>query len=129
MRLDIFFNGCYERIVQPYWAVITLFILFIISFLSLLPVDELPEVAGSDKLHHFVAYAGLIFFVALRKPSYWWVWVLAFIVWGGAIELIQPYVNRYAEWLDFLVNTLGILFGVLVGFLCRKVFSFKENKS
>ncbi len=122
MRLNVFFNVCYERIVQPYWAIMTLVILFVISFLSLLPADELPKVVGSDKLHHFIAYTGLIFFVALRKPSYWWVWGFIFIVWGGGIELIQPYVNRYGEWLDFLVNTLGILCGVLLGFLCRKVF-------
>lgn len=123
MRLNLFFKGAYGHIVEPYWIWITLFILFVISFLSLLPMDELPEVAGSDKLHHFVAYAGLFFFVALRKPTYWWALMLVFIVWGGMIELIQPYVNRYAEWLDFWVNTLGILFGTLVGFWCKKTLS------
>ncbi|MCF6345014.1 MAG: hypothetical protein L3J00_00935 [Thiomicrorhabdus sp.] len=123
MRFNLFFNACYEHVVRPYWIWLTLFILFVISFLSLLPLGELPEVAGSDKLHHFVAYAGLFFFVALRKPKFWWVLMLVFIAWGGAIELIQPYMNRYAEWLDFLVNALGVLFGALVGFWCRKVFS------
>jgi hypothetical protein len=25
------------------------------------------------------------------------------------IEIIQPYVNRYGEWLDFLANTIGVI--------------------
>jgi len=82
MSVSVFFNRCYAGVVRPYWTVITLFILFVITFLSLLPMDELPQVAGSDKLHHFVAYAGLIFFVALRKPKYWWAVMLVFIAMG-----------------------------------------------
>ncbi len=121
----MYLNGCYERLVKPYWVVITLFVLFVITFLSLLPADELPKVAGSDKLHHLLAYAGLMFWVALRKPKYWLVLLLFFVAWGGAIELIQPYVNRYAEWLDFLVNSVGLLLGVLMGFWVRKLLNIK----
>jgi VanZ family protein len=122
---SVYFNRCYARIVRPYWLAITLFILFVITFLSLLPVDELPKVVGSDKLHHLLAYAGLMFWVALRKPKYWLPLLFLFMAWGGAIELIQPYVNRYAEWLDFLVNSVGLLLGVLVGFMFRKLLGIK----
>ena len=122
---SVYFNCCYARIVRPYWLAITLFILFVITFLSLLPMDELPKVAGSDKLHHLLAYAGLMFWVALRKPRYWLALLFFFMAWGGAIELIQPYVNRYAEWLDFLVNSVGLLLGVLVGFMFRKLLGIK----
>ncbi|MGC9519267.1 MAG: hypothetical protein ACP5FP_06375 [Desulfuromonadaceae bacterium] len=31
------------------------------------------------------------------------------------IELIQPYVNRYAEWQDMLANTGGIIIGLVSG--------------
>ena len=120
MGVRVVFSHCYAGVVKPYWAVITLFILFVITFLSLLPMDELPKVAGSDKLHHLLAYAGLMFWVALRKPKYWLALLLFFVVWGGAIELIQPYVNRYAEWLDFFVNSVGLLLGVLMGFWVRR---------
>ncbi len=121
MYLEKLLSSSYVRIVQPYWGWITLINLALISYLSLLPLDHVPEVMGGDKLHHFMAYAGLIFLVAWRKPVYWWVWGIAFMVWGGAIEFIQPYVNRHAEWLDFAVNTLGLLFGALLGEVCRKV--------
>ena len=35
-----------------------------------------------------------------------------FIGYSGLIELIQPYVNRYGEWLDMLANTAGVVCGV-----------------
>lgn len=44
-----------------------------------------------------------------------------FILWGGAIELLQPYVNRNGEWLDFAANSLGVVFGVCVGMLARRL--------
>ncbi|VAW49668.1 hypothetical protein MNBD_GAMMA03-1721, partial [hydrothermal vent metagenome] len=90
----------YDAFFKPYWKVLTVFTLFVITALSLWPADQLPNVVGGDKLHHLVAYMGLMFLVALPKPKYWlWLAVL-FVAWSGAIELIQPSVNRYAEWLD-----------------------------
>ena len=78
---------------------------------SLWPVDKLPLVPGSDKLHHGIAYAILMFPVALRKPDKWIFFGLFFIAYSGGIELIQPYVNRYGEWLDLLANTAGVVCG------------------
>ena len=101
-------------IVKKCWLPLTLFIFFVITGLSLWPVEQLPSVPGTDKTHHFMAYAALAFPVALRRPHLWgWV-VLLLVGWGGAIELIQPYVNRWGEWLDFAANSLGILSGVLL---------------
>jgi uncharacterized membrane protein HdeD (DUF308 family) len=34
---------------------------------------------------------------------------------SGIIELIQPYVNRHGEWLDFLANTIGVFSGFAIG--------------
>ena len=41
---------------------------------------------------------------------------------GGVIEMIQPYVNRYGEWLDFFANTIGVIFGFFVGLTLNNKF-------
>jgi len=69
---------------------------------------------GSDKTHHILAYAVLMFPIALRRPRNW-LWAgLLFLVWSGCIELIQPHVNRYGEWADLLANLTGLLLGALI---------------
>jgi len=34
--------------------------------------------------------------------------------------MIQPYVNRYGEWLDFFANTIGVLIGFFSGVILNK---------
>ena len=41
------------------------------------------------------------------------------MIFGGVIEIIQPYVNRNGEWLDFFVNTIGVILGFFVGIVTR----------
>ncbi|MBL4583261.1 MAG: hypothetical protein JKX83_01470 [Pseudomonadales bacterium] len=104
--------------VQKNWVAITLFSLAGVTASSLWPAEHLPDVPGTDKLHHVIAYTILVFPTALRKPDKWVLFGLSFIVYGGAIELIQPYANRYGEWLDLLANTTGVLCGfVIAGFI------------
>ena len=114
------------KTIEFYWLHLILFLLVTISVLSLLPLAELPAVPGTDKTHHFIAYMVLAFPVALKKPKFWYLIILLFIMLGGAIELIQPYVNRYGEWLDMLANTSGIFIGVVMGVLCR--FFLKKHE-
>ncbi len=118
----------YDLFFKPYWKILTVFALLVITTLSLWPANQLPNVVGGDKLHHLVAYMGLMCLVALPKPKYWlWLAVL-FIAWSGVIELIQPSVNRYAEWLDFGVNTLGIVLGAVLGFWLRKQCTLNDSE-
>ena len=42
-------------------------------------------------------------------------------LWDGAIELIQPFVNRYAEWLDLLANLAGVMIGLIAGSLFKRL--------
>lgn len=113
--------------IKTYWQIITLLMLAGIACLSLWPAHQLPAVPGSDKTHHFIAYALLMLPVALRKPQHWLIIGLFFIGFSGAIELIQPYVNRYGEWLDMAANSLGLLFGWLLGQAINYLFPcYKE---
>ncbi|XOF33447.1 MAG: VanZ family protein [Candidatus Electrothrix sp. YB6] len=111
------------NLIRTYWSACTLFTLTAITVLSLSPLEELPPVPGGDKTHHLIAYALLAFPAALRRPQHWQIFCLLFIAYGGAIELIQPYVNRYGEWLDFAANSTGILCGLLLAeLLIRRGF-------
>lgn len=102
------------ELIQKYGFHLTLVLLASIATLSLWPAEHLPVVPGTDKTHHFIAYGALIFPTAIKKPKYYLAIVVSFLVFSGTIELIQPYVNRYGEWLDMLANTLGLIFGWLL---------------
>ena len=105
--------------IKNYWRSLALFILAAITVLSLSPLKELPSVPGSDKTHHFIAYGTLMLPIALKKPKYFWLITVGIIAWSGAIELIQPYVNRYGEWRDLLANIIGLFCGWLIAQIVR----------
>jgi VanZ family protein len=91
-------------------------------------LDELPSVPGTDKIHHLIAYALLVLPVALRKPDKW-IWIaLFFIAYSGAIELLQPYVNRYGEWMDLFANAAGLVCGLIMAELIHFFVSVKHRK-
>nr|CRH07209.1 Conserved protein of unknown function [Candidatus Magnetococcus massalia] len=96
--------------------------LLAITTLSLTPLSQLPALPGSDKTHHIIAYSALMFPTALRRPKGWMLIAAFFILHGGLIELLQPYVNRYGEWLDMAANTAGILCGVILAAMANHFF-------
>lgn len=95
-----------------------------IGYLSLTPLAELPDVPGGDKFHHLVAYALLAFLATLsrRNAKEILTILLAVIAYGGLIETIQPYVNRYGEFNDFLAGGTGAVLGVLLALGVRRYF-------
>ena len=117
------------NLLSAYWLTITVVLVAVITVLSLTPLDELPPAPGSDKLHHLIAYAALSIPLSLRKPKYWWLIIIFFLVYSGLIEIIQPYVNRYGEWLDMAANSLGIVFGILIAELFSYIFPVKLKTS
>jgi len=106
-------------IIAMYWRGLSILILMLITTLSLWPLEHLPVVPGGDKWHHAIAYAALMFPAALRRPRLWPLIGLFFLLWSGAIELIQPYVNRYGEWGDMAANASGLLIGFLLAAAAR----------
>ncbi len=95
---------------------------FGIIWLSLTPLPELPDVPGTDKTHHIVAYAILAIPTAFAYPKRILVMAFTYILLGGMIELIQPFVCRYGEWLDFTANLSGVIFGSFIGLLLNESF-------
>lgn len=117
--------------IKTYWIAITLCSLTGITLLSIYPLPELPVlpvVSGGDKIQHLLAYAVLVFPVALRKPNSWLLIALFFIVWSGGIELLQPYVNRHAKWLDMAANTAGIVCGLLAAQVINNMASVGHSR-
>jgi len=101
-----------------YW--VTGLILAAITILSLTPLPQLPEFPGSDKTHHIIAYAALMLPVFMANKAIRFYLFLVFCLWGGGIELIQPQMNRYGEWLDFFANGLGLSAGDVLGTLLAR---------
>ncbi|MGJ8694031.1 MAG: VanZ family protein [Thalassotalea sp.] len=99
--------------ISRFYLLITVLLLTAITLLSLWPIAHLPAVPGTDKTHHFIAYGALVFPAAIKCHSKLWFITLAFAIYSGVIELIQPFVNRYGEWLDLAANSAGLLCGIV----------------
>ena len=108
------------------WKIYTYLIFIIITLLSLYPLQEQPNIPGSDKIHHLIAYSALSIGVGLRRPSNYVLIIIFFSFYSGLIEIIQPYVNRFREIEDFLFNNLGILIGLTLGIFINKIIN--KNK-
>lgn len=103
------------KLIKKYWLLLSVLLWVFITVVSLVPLPALPELPGKDKTGHMIAYAILVMPVAIALPKNWYWILLLFWFWSGAIELIQPFMNRYGEWLDFAANGAGIVLGLMMG--------------
>jgi VanZ family protein len=97
--------------------------LAIILVASFVPSSS-ANLGGSDKLGHFLAYSALsACWIAAGEASVRRLAIvfLGCVVLGGAVELLQPLLQRDAGWLDAGANTAGSLFGVFLGWLCDRL--------
>jgi len=92
----------------------TIIIAFAIGLATLTPVENLPEVSGSDKVYHLISFAILTLPIAIIRPQAIWIILSLSIAYGGLIELLQPLVNRNCEMADLLADAVGAMLGVLV---------------
>ena len=88
----------------------------LIAALTLAPISG-PDMPGSDKLYHVLACAALAFPLTFARPRFMVPVALAVVVYGGLIELIQPYVGRSREWADLFADALGAMSGAGLGAL------------
>ena len=110
-----------REIISHFWIELSVLMLLMITALSMHPLENLPEAPGSDKTHHLIAYAALAFPTALRKPNQCHSVIIGFALYSGLIELIQPHVNRYGEWMDFLANISGLCIGIMLALATNKI--------
>lgn len=96
--------------------------LLIISLSTLTPADYLPPAPGSDKLHHLIGFGSWALLCAFGPMRRFIIMAILMIIWGGMIEIIQPHINRYGEWLDFIANTSGVLLVVFAKCLFERTF-------
>jgi len=93
---------------------LTTSLMICIGVLTLFPLG-LPDVAGSDKDHHIVAFAALVFPCAVLYPQGLTRVILAAAVYGALIEIIQPFVGRSGDFLDLIADLAGIGLGSILG--------------
>ena len=90
----------------------TVVIAVLIGLATLTPVEKLPDVSGSDKLYHLISFAILTLPIAVIRPKALWVIFILSVGYGGAIEVLQPLVDRNCELADFLADASGALLGM-----------------
>ena len=92
---------------------------FIITYLSLTPIEHKGPVVIWDKAAHFTAYLLLAMFV--RKVHIRFSYLTCVITcfsYSFVIECIQYFIpNRQFELLDMLANLLGAILGVVIYYL------------
>ena len=93
----------------------TIAIAFAIGLATLTPVETLPNVSGSDKLYHLISFAILTLPIAIIRPNAMWIILSLSIAYGGAIEALQPLVNRNCEMADLFADACGAVLGILGG--------------
>ena len=82
---------------------------------TLTPLTKNIDALGSDKWHHFIAFAGLVYPITVASRSYWIPIIIFGVSLGALIEIIQPFVNRFGDIQDFRADALGVLIGFAVG--------------
>ena len=102
----------------PLTAVVTA----VLTTAMLWPLDAPPPAPeGSDKLVHFIAFAALAFPLSRTGRIGLLPVLIGASAFGAIIELIQPTFNRSAELSDWIADTLGVLIGIGIGLVYRRV--------
>ncbi|MBL6427632.1 MAG: VanZ family protein [Maritimibacter sp.] len=102
---------------------LTLGLTAVIAYLTLVPRPPAPvHFPHADKVFHTLSFAALMFPTPLLRPRRWHQVAVLALLFGAAIELIQPTFGREAEWADFAFDALGALLGTLAGFGVARVF-------
>ena len=101
---------------------LTLIVTLILTVAMLWPMDQPPPTPeGSDKLVHLAAFAALAFPLARTNRVSLLPIFMGASAFGGLIELIQPTFNRSADLNDWIADILGVMLGLALGLIYRRV--------
>lgn len=116
------------------WTAIGWGLVFLVSYLTLSPAppDFYLKFEYADKIKHFVAYFGLMFWFAqlYKKVKTRIAYVIFFISMGVFLEVLQGFGSvRFFEYYDMLANTVGVVIAWLLtkGRLNNILFYFEKN--
>jgi len=91
--------------------VMSVILLVVVTVILLMPVPEgegrLPR--HVDKIVHFAVFFIVAFPAYVARMRFWPAILAGLVVYGGAVELIQPHFGRSAEFADFIANSLGVI--------------------
>lgn len=103
-----------------YFSTLLTFVLIIIASLIPHPPEIMQAFSFSDKIFHAFAYSALSFLLLLSlktgfsgKYRYSLVTVVLIMLFGGLIEVIQPYFSRSRDIFDFIADILGGAAGII----------------
>lgn len=97
---------------------LTVLLTGIIALLTLSPLRDIgAAVSGSDKVYHALAFAALVFPATAVRPRNAWMIVPLSILYGLAIEIIQPAVGRHFSLGDIAANAVGAVAGAAAGWV------------
>lgn len=100
--------------------------LAVILLASFLPPPKIDNLGESDKIGHFLAYLALsaCWLAAGQATARRLIVVfLGCVALGGAIELLQPLLQRNGSWLDAGADAVGAFCGVFLGWLCHRLIA------
>ena len=83
---------------------------------------------GDDKLHHVIAFTCFVLPMILVSPRYWRMMVTYSLIFGGMIELAQPYVNKASDPMDLLANAVGAVIGIAMGSTLFRFNQIRKQK-
>ena len=99
---------------------LTLVVACVIALGTLSPSGDGPALPVTDKHLHAMAFAILVLPLGWRRPDWAVGLFIGAILFGGAIELLQPLVSRSREWGDLFADALGAGIGLVPGLLRKR---------
>ena len=101
------------KVLKLFDIYLTVVLALIILIGALIPVSEVAAApAGTDKIIHIVAFAALVFPLALTKRIGLFPLFIFASLFGGIIEIIQPSFGRSADINDWIADSAGVICGL-----------------
>ena len=101
-----------ELRLAKFWFATAYLLLLALGILSLIPA---PDIGGSDKVAHFLAYAALSAWFSLLVEERKSLWLILFglIGYGLLLELLQSFISyRSGDMADAVANSFGVIAGL-----------------
>jgi VanZ family protein len=96
--------------------------------LTLMPLSAMPGGPAFQKVYHVLAFGAIAFAATLAFPRrVIWIIVLTSL-YGGAIEVIQPYLGRNGNLEDWVADTVGAIAGGLAALGVIQAWTWKASK-